>query len=218
VSLAPSDLSVDPRVAAAPILTPEALTRVFAAFGRRVVTFAGFGELGYQDEAAFDAIVRAELDRFDPPSTIVNTGTLITRGFQLGVAAVYPIARARGFLTTGVHPSVALAHAREHALSPAVERIYFVEDTTWGGYLENTETLSNTLTALLAISSELVAIGGGDHTAQEVAAFMARGKAVRFIPAEMHHATTRRWSQRAGVVIDGYEGAAQRAWARVVTR
>ena len=50
-------------------------------------------------------------------------------------------------------------------------------------------------------------------TEKEVAAFTARGKPVRFFPAEMHHATSRRWSRRSGVVIADYAGAAERAWA-----
>ena len=68
------------------------------------------------------------------------------------------------------------------------------------------------LSTLLAVSSELVAIGGGEHTAQEMAAFAARGKPVRFFPADMHHETMRRWSSEAGVNIPSYAGAAQRSW------
>src|SRR6266850_7517531 len=146
------DLIGDPR-AASPVLQPHDIEAIFAGFGRRVVTFAGFGELGYEDESAFARIVHAELDQLDPASSIVNTGTLLTRGFRAGIVAVYPLARARGFITTGLHPSIALACARDHALSPDVEHPYFVEDSTWGGFLPGTSMPSSTLSTLLAISS-----------------------------------------------------------------
>jgi hypothetical protein len=211
------DLIGDPR-ATAPILQPHEIEAIFARFGRRVVTFAGFGELGYEDEAAFAGIVHAELNRLDPASSIVNTGTLLTRGYRAGIVGVYPLARARGFCTTGIHPSIALAWARDHALSPDVEHPYFVEDSTWGGFLPGTSTPSGTLSTLLAVSSELIAIGGGEHTAQEMAAFAVRGKPVRFFTADMHHDTTRRWSSKAGVTIPSYAGAAQRSWGDRASR
>jgi hypothetical protein len=178
--------------------------------GKRVVTFAGFGELGYQDEPSLLELCRMELGRYAPESTLVNTGTLITAGFRPGIALAYGVARELGFETSGIHPSVALGGG-DHSLSADVDRVYFVADDSWGGLLPD-GTPSPTLQALLAATDELIAIGGGEHTAQEIAAFLERDKRVRFHPAEMHHDTSRAWFSRRGVSIRDFAGAAQRAW------
>jgi hypothetical protein len=55
-------------------------------------------------------------------------------------------------------------------------------------------------------------IGGGKHAADELKAFVANGKQVRFFPAEMNHATARRWTQSAGTEIQDLRGAAYCLW------
>lgn len=192
------------------VLGPDAVVSAVRAGGKRVVTFAGFGELGYQNESSLLDLCRMELGRHEPETTLVNTGTLITAGFRPGIALVYGVARELGFETSGVHPSVALGGGA-HTLSADVDRSYFVSDDTWGGLLSDGRP-SPTLEALLAATDELIAIGGGEHTAQEIAAFLERGKQVRFHPAEMHHDTSRDWFARRGVSICDFAGAAQRAW------
>jgi hypothetical protein len=142
----------------------------------------------------------------------VNTGTLLTEGFKAGVAAIYPVARALGFETTGIHPSIALSQPKRHSLAYAVNRVYFVDDATWGGLLPATREPSPTLKALLEASDELVAIGGGEHTAQEIEAFLAHGKRVRFFAAEMHAQTARRWCQEKGIALPPPGGVAQQRW------
>lgn len=198
------------RTAARP-LSPEALATAVRATGRSVLTFGGYGELGYEDEGAALALCEQELRRCDPAATLVATGTLITRGYRPGIAIVYPLARALGFTTIGVHPSVALAAGDRHRLADAVDRAYFVEDATWGG-CDAAGRPSNTLRALLAVTDRFVAIGGGEHTAQELRAFLAAGTPVRFHPAPMHAETARRWRARGGAAITDYRGAAERAW------
>jgi len=177
------------------------------------LTFAGYGELGYQDEASLERATASILGGFNPATTIVNTGTLLTDGFKAGIAAIYPVARALGFETAGIHPSIALSQAKRHSLAYAVNRAYFVGDATWGGLLPGTRDPSQTLQALLEASDELVAIGGGEHTAQEIEAFLARRKPVRFFAAAMHAETTRRWCREKGIALPPPGGIAAQRWA-----
>jgi hypothetical protein len=201
------DLNAEP----APVLgVADAVQRVRGC-GRSVIAFGGYGELGYDDEDAVLAQCRAELDRHDPGRTAIATGTLVTRGFRRGIAMVYPLARAMGFTTLGVHPSVALADRSRHTLADGVDHAFFVEDPTWGG-TDATGRPSATLQVLLAVSDAFVAFGGGEHTAQELRAFLQAGKPVRFVPARMHAGTTERWTRATGVHIPDLDGAAQRFW------
>ncbi|HWA76959.1 MAG TPA: hypothetical protein VG937_31710 [Polyangiaceae bacterium] len=191
-------------------LQPAAAVAAVRRHGKRVVTFAGFGELGYQDEQRVLEICRVELERFESGTTLVNTGTLITLGFRPGITLVYQVACELGFDTVGIHPSVALAGG-SHSLSASVNHVYFVEDDSWGGLLSNGRP-SPTLEALLRATDELVAIGGGEHTAQEIRTFVEHEKVVRFHPAEMHHATSAAWFARRGVSNYDVRGAAQGVW------
>ena len=84
----------------APVLyEPAQLKDLFRARYRHVVTFLGFGELGYENTAQFVSIAEAELRTFDRSSCVVNTATLVTQGFEHGVADVYEIAYGMGFKT-----------------------------------------------------------------------------------------------------------------------
>lgn len=196
---------------AATVLGVDAVVSAVRALGKTVVTFGGFGELGYDDEAQVLQRCHVELDRHDPARTLVATGTLVTEGFRTGIAMVYALAKARGFDTVGIHPSVALHHPKRHAIAPGVDRIYFVDDGTWGGADENGAP-SNTLQVLLALSDEFIVFGGGHHTAHELLAFLQAGKPVRFHDAPMHRHTTDRWCRDSGVHIGDYRGAASRVW------
>ncbi len=193
-------------------LDAEVVIDKIQSLGKVVLTFAGFGELGYEDEERVREICSAELDRFHPRDTIVNTGTLITEGFRRGIALVYPLARARGFATAGVHPSVALTHPKRHRVSQGVDHIFFVDDPTWGGVLAN-GNVSDTLRVLLEVTDALAVIGGGQHTAQELQAFLGASKPVRFYSASMHRETALRWSAESGVAIDDFRGAAESVWS-----
>ena len=178
---------------------------------RRVVTFGGFGELGYEDEEHVLDLCARELDRLEPEQTIVNTGTLLTEGFQAGIAMIYPLARRRGFFTTGIHPSVALTHPKRHTIAPGVDRVFFVRDESWGG-VRNDGSPSNTLRTLLMLSDEFIVMGGGEHTAQELRAFLHAGKPVRFHQASMHTRTADDWCKSSGAVISDYRGSAYHVW------
>ncbi|MBN8509925.1 MAG: hypothetical protein J0L57_15105 [Burkholderiales bacterium] len=197
----------------APVLGVAEAVQAVRAGGRSVLTFGGFGELGYDDEARVLDRCRAELDRHDPARTLVATGTLVTEGFRTGIAMVYVLAWARGFATVGIHPSVALHHPKRHTIAAGVDRVLFVDDPTWGG-TDEAGRPSNTLRVLLAVSDAFIVFGGGHHTAQELRAFLAAGKAVRFHDAPMHRATTERWCRASGVRIADYRGAAYHVWRR----
>lgn len=188
-----------------------AVVQAVRAGGQRVLTFGGYGELGYEDEAAVLALARRELQAHDPRRTCVATGTLLTRGFQAGITIVYPLARALGFRTLGIHPSVALADPARWRIAPGVDDALYVEDTTWGG-CDAAGRPSPTLRALLAVTGRFVAIGGGEHTAQELQAFRAAGCEVAVHPARMHRATMERWTRAQGLPLRDLEGAAWQAW------
>jgi hypothetical protein len=187
------------------------VVKAVEALGKTVLTIGGFGELGYDDEARVLELCSRELDRHLPASTLVATGTLITEGFRTGIAIVYALAKARGFQTVGIHPSVALRHTKRHAIAPGVDLIFFVDDDTWGG-ADALGSPSNTLQVLLAVSDEFIVFGGGQHTAHELRAFLKAGKRVRFHDAPMHRLTTDRWCRDSGVRLGDYRGAAYHVW------
>jgi hypothetical protein len=193
----------------------EEVISVFRGRPERVVTFLGFGELGYQDESAFVAVVERELTRFGPRDVVVNTATLITTGFARGVADVYEIARQRGFRTIGVYPSVSLESPDSHRISAFVQDVYFVQDGTWGGYLESSEIPSPTLSALTSVTTEAIAIGGGKHTAQELREFVARGTPARYYALDMNRAISREWYRLQGEESSDYRGQAYHFWSRI---
>jgi hypothetical protein len=148
---------------------------------RTVLTFLGYSGAGYEDSAAMLAQAGRVLDEFTPASTIVNIGATAE-----GIGVVYELARRKGFSTTGIVSTQAKESGT--TLSPCVEHVFFVKDDTWGGYLTGTEQLSPTSAAMVENSDVLVAIGGGDVARDELLAARARGKKIRFIPAEMNHA------------------------------
>ena len=151
--------------------------------------------------------------RTKPPGRY-SEGTLLRVGGQDGIARVLRIASTLGIETTGIHPGVALDFATTHRVSPDTGTAFFVEDTSWGGFLDG-RRLSPTLAVLLDVSDELVVIGGGKHAADELEAFWERRKPVRYLPAEMNRRATMEWCARSGVEISDFRGAAHAAWLAV---
>jgi hypothetical protein len=197
-----------------PVLNSSQVVQRFRDKGKWVITFLGFGELGYEEPSSIRQIAERLLAQRDPNVTIVNTGTLIRVGGLDGIASVYPIAKALGFETTGVHPSIALSHAQTHQVSPYVQEVYFVQDSTWGGYLPESGEPSPTLQTLLTITDECVVIGGDKHTADEMQAFRDQGTPVIFHAAQMNHHMTRQWAKDAGLELPNFDGAAYEVWRR----
>lgn len=189
----------------------SSIRRFMAALNKHVIYFAGYGELGYEEEGSVRSVARRVLSEWEPDKVLVHSGTLMRLGGQDGIAEVYRVAQELGIETTGIHPSVAMEFADTHRVAPECDHVFFVEDTTWGGFLDDGQ-LSPTLDLHLKISDELVVIGGGKHAADELKAFSDCGKPVRYYPADMHYATTLQWAKGAGLTIPDFRGAAQSVW------
>jgi hypothetical protein len=117
-------------------ITPASeIRRYFAQERKRVISFAGFAELGYEDPTVVARVAQEVLDPHRPEDIVVNSGTLLRVGGENGIAQIYELAKERGIATTGIHPSVALSFADTHRVSPCVDRAFFVVDETWGGLL-----------------------------------------------------------------------------------
>jgi hypothetical protein len=162
------------------VASPEEIKRFFAGQGKTVLTFIGYSDKGYEDPVALLERAGGVLKEFDPAKTIVNIGA--TPG---GIGAVYPLAKQRGFMTTGIVSTRARKHQTE--LSPYVDHVFYVEDQTWGGFLEGTDRLSPTSTAMVENSDVIVGIGGGEVGRDELIAARWLGKEVRYFPADMNH-------------------------------
>jgi len=162
------------------VASPEEIRRFFARQGKTVLTFIGYSDNGYEDPVALLERAGSILKEFDPNKTIVNIGA--TPG---GIGAVYPLAKRRGFMTTGIVSTQARKHQTE--LSPDVDHVFYVEDETWGGFLEGTDQLSPTSTAMVENSDVIVGIGGGEVGRDELIAARRLGKEVRYFPADMNH-------------------------------
>lgn len=162
------------------------------AIGRRVLTFLGYSDSGYEDPAAMLEAASRILDGLDPRATLVNIGA--TAG---GIGAVYELARRRGFMTCGIVSS----QAREQGvpLSAFVDIVFFVEDDGWGGLQAGSQRLSPTSRAIVDHSDMVVAIGGGVVARDEFEGARRAGKPTRFIDAEMNHAAARDAARRKGL-------------------
>jgi hypothetical protein len=192
--------------------TASSIRRLIASLNKHVIYFAGYGELGYEEESCVRRVALEVLNRFPPDKVLVHSGTLLRVGGHDGIAEVYRVARGLTMETSGIHPSISMAFADTHRVSPDCDHVFFVEDTTWGGFLDDSGRLSPTLELHLGVSDEIVVIGGGKHAADELQAFFHCGKPVRYFPAEMNYATTRQWATQAGITITDLRGAALSAW------
>ena len=174
----------------------------FATQGRRVLSFLGYSDSGYEDAAAMLAHAARILDECDARDTLVNIGA--TPG---GIGAVYELAQRRGFMTTGIVST----QARDAGapLSPHVEVVFFVADTSWGGLLPGSMQLSPTSQAIVEHSDIVVAIGGGPIARDELDAVLRAGKTARFIAAEMNHEAALAAAARKGLPAPSdFRGAA----------
>jgi hypothetical protein len=150
------------------------------ARGLDVLTFAGYSGAGYEDPQALRRQVDAVLARQSPKRVLINAGATAE-----GIGAVYAIAKQKGFSTLGIVSS--LARDGGVKLSPCVDLVFFVRDSSWGGSLPGSDTLSPTSEAIVNASSAFVAIGGGDIARAELLAARRAGKPVQFFPADMNH-------------------------------
>ena len=170
---------------------PEEIRAFFKDKKMKVVTFLGYSGAEYENKAAMLEQADRILDEFDPRMTIVNIGAT-----PEGIGALYVTAKRKGFLTAGIVST----QARENKakLSPCVDLVFYVRDSTWGGFMPGTEELSPTSTAMVENSDVMVAIGGGEVARDELVAARRSGKNVQFIPADMKHEIAREKALKRG--------------------
>jgi hypothetical protein len=159
--------------------SPAEIEALFKAKNKKVVTFIGYSGAGYQNKAKMLADAKAALSKLDPKSSIVNIGAT-----SEGIGEVYKLAKEMGFETTGIVSSQAKKYG---GLSPYVDHPLYVDDPTWGGFKPGTKELSPTSKAMVGVSDEIIAIGGGEVGRDEVLAARELRKKVSFIPADMDH-------------------------------
>ena len=175
------------------------------ARGWSVLTFVGYSGAGYEDPDSVMRQVEAVLAERDPRRTIVNIGATAA-----GIGAAYEVARREGFPTMGIVST--LARDQQVELSPCVEHVFFVADSTWGGRMAGSGRLSPASAAIVAVSDTVVAIGGGDVARDEWLEARQAGREVIFIAADMNHAAARAKAQQRGdPEPSDFRGAAQRA-------
>ena len=167
-------------------MTPAEALAFFQSLRKTVVTFFGYS-VAYENEKAMLKIAEDVLARYSPETFLINIGATYA-----GAGGIYPIAKGRGYKTTGIVSSLAIQYLDD--ISNDVDHVCFIRDTQWGGKLPGANTLSPTSQAMVACSDILVGIGGGKITRDEMLAGREQGKDVYFHPAEISHAY---WIQRA---------------------
>jgi hypothetical protein len=174
------------------VLPPAEVVAQLTKKDKTVVTFLGYSGALYQDPAGLQNTVKQLLLEFDPASTIVNSGAT-----AIGIGAVYPLARRMGFSTSGIVSTQARESGAE--LSDCVNDVFFVEDSSWGGFVDNQGSLSPTSAAMVQSSDLMIAIGGGEIARDELIAAQRAGKEVRYIPADMNHQIAREKAKKKGL-------------------
>ncbi|MEM0967818.1 MAG: hypothetical protein AAF191_10810 [Verrucomicrobiota bacterium] len=153
----------------------------FASRGKFVLTFAGFSGAGYENPQRLRKIAESAFGAFPVETTIINAGATTE-----GIGAVYDWAKEWGFETAGIVSTCVLEYGP--LINPAVDEILYVRDDKWGGFLENgagARQLSPTSEAMVSVSDEMIAVGGGVITCDELTDMVHRGKPVRFYRAQM---------------------------------
>jgi len=182
-------------------MTPAETLSFFKTLGKKVITFFGYS-VDYESEEFMLAIAKDVLSEYSPEKFLVNIGA--TSG---GIGAVYPLAKALGFKTTGIVSSVAAKHMEY--ISKDVDHVCFVADTQWGGKLPDSNELSPTSKAMVACSDILTAIGGGEVSRDELLAAREQGKPIHFYPAEISHRYLIQHAKKTGMSFpESFWGAA----------
>jgi hypothetical protein len=156
-----------------------------------MLTFYGYSGMGYEDEQGMLQTARHVLNQYRPEKTLVIIGAT-----NVGIGAVYRVAKANGFETVGIVSTEALEDPL--SISDACDHICFIKDNQWGGKLPNSEELSPTSKTMVACSDILVAIGGNSISRDEVLEGKRQGKPVQYFPAEMNREAWIRYTRRKG--------------------
>jgi hypothetical protein len=184
----------------------EEIQTFFESQNKMVVTFVGYSGAEYEDKAAMLQQAARILGEFDPSEIIVNIGAT-----PEGIGAVYELAKSSGFITTGIVSTQAKKY--NTVLSSCVDYVFFVEDESWGGFVEGENRLSPTSKAIVENSDVLIGIGGGEVARDELTAAKRMGKEVRFIPADMNHQIALEKAKEKGLPAPtSFGGAANEAF------
>lgn len=174
----------------------------FQGENKMVVTFVGYSGAEYEDRSAMLDKAKSILDEFDSSKVLINIGAT-----PEGIGAIYKLAKDEGFDTTGIVSTQAKKYGAR--LSPCVDYVFYVEDETWGGFVEQGNRLSPTSTAMVENSDILIGIGGGEVARDELIAAKRSGKEVRFYPADMNHEKAREKAMRQNLPVPvKFSGAA----------
>jgi len=195
--------------------SPATVREFFARRSEHVIYFAGYAELGYQREGHVREIASEVLGALPRSEVLAHGSTMIRDSGFDGIAEMFGVAKRLGVETTGIFPSVSRYFAQTHRVPDDCDHVFFVTDEIWGGFLPGTDRLSSSLQLNVEVSDEAVFIGGGKHAAEELRAFVAAGKPVTFIPAEMNHTFARDWCRRNGKEEPDLQGAAYTAWKEI---
>ncbi len=191
-----------------PISGDEIISQV-KALGKTVYSLFGYSLLGYEDRDQVMGEITKELEQLDPKTTIINIGAT-----EEGIGYAYKIAKKMGFDTIGIVSTQALFYSGK--FSEFVDKIYIVNDSNWGGYLPNTNKLTETTKAFLGVSDVISAHGGGENTAVTLAEADKLGISTLYSPAEMNHeiATSHAQNNHMAAPTD-FHGAAYYAWEKI---
>ena len=164
--------------------SPDAVSQSVRALGKRIVVFVGYAGAGYEDEQRMRQLADDMLAKLNPLKTAILIGATAA-----GIGAVYELAKHRGFETVGIVSSA--AKRQGVPLSEHVDRVFYVSDERWGGYLPGTTTLSPTSQAMVDSGDEFIGIGGGIAARDELLEARRRGKPITMHPADMNHRRAR---------------------------
>ena len=160
-------------------MTSEEAVSFIRSRGKAVLTFYGYSGMGYEDEKGMLKIAQETLSHYLPGKTLITIGAT-----EVGVGAVYPMAKSMGFETAGIVTTDALEYPED--ISGSVDHVCFVKDSQYGGKLPNSDELSPTSKAMVDCSDILVAIGGNEISRDELLEGKKQGKPIHYFPAEMN--------------------------------
>jgi hypothetical protein len=184
-------------------MTPEQAASFIRSRGKVVLTFCGYSGIGYEDEEGMLKHAREVLSQYRPDKTLVVIGAT-----EVGIGAVYPLAKSMGFETAGIVTTRSLKYPER--ISEAVDYICFIPDKQWGGKLPDSDELSPTSKAMVDCSDILVGIGGGGISQDEMLEGRKQGKPIQYFPAEMNHETAIRHAQKKGLPPpESFSGSAE---------
>jgi hypothetical protein len=178
ISASPASLPMSSPVSLPPSRVQTVLS-FFEQQAKTVLTFVGYSGAGYEHPDRVRKCVVRVLAHYNPLTTIVNVGVTSD-----GIGRAYRWAKKRGFVTAGIVSTAVLKLGAP--ISRDCDHPFAVKDSSFGGYVHG--RLSPVSRAMVVVSDEMIAIGGGEVARDELIEMKKRSKPIRFIRAEMNHA------------------------------